>query len=365
MVGLVAWLVSCLVYVGYLNCRQASLNPPQCTLHTTTLFALVVPDVKPEEKITVDDSAVVMRKTNTRGTNTRPKSLCEKDLRFMRSSSDLGFTSKLNQAPVLERRASCTEINKHFEHEANNTSSQLQSSDSDPSLSDTTVEKETLWDRVGARKLLSRKRNSKPRPLSGGLSDLQTVSTDKILELYARESRGSTSRLNSLIMEEDDYTPTMGRRSMSSLELQSHAYMQDSNTHASFHESSSPNFNPLSDFRNTASTSVDLKSDNIKEKKQRPVAKPRLRLRTSNEIKVSKQTVETFTTPEVHRTARQDNLGVVSDDVQGIDRTSTLDRYGYNLDKKYEKDHTGGVESTDVSKHKTLHMLISINIHHV
>lgn len=319
------------------------------------LFFVVV-DPKPEQKTSVDDSAIVTRKANTRSKNMRPKSLCDKDLQFMRSASDIGFNHKPNKV-VLERRASCIEINNQSKLEANDTSSQRhakESSDSDLSPTDSNLAKETFWDKVGARKLLSRKKNTKPRPLSGGLSDLQTVSTDKILELYARESRGSTSRIDSLIMEEDEASPSMGRRTMSSLELKSHAYTRESSTHSSFRETRS-NFQPLSDFRmserHTLSTSRDQNSEVTEKRKQRPVAKPRLKLRASSETNVSKQTVASFNTSQVHRTLREDNLDNFKEDGQDFIGTTTLDRYGYTLDNKHEdtQDNQEDLECTDVS----------------
>ncbi|XP_028402320.1 protein phosphatase 1 regulatory subunit 12C-like isoform X2 [Dendronephthya gigantea] len=310
---------------------------------------------KPDSKsqTSVDDSAVVMRRSNTRNKNNRPKSLCDKDLRFMRSASDVAFNrSKPNQG-ILERRASCTEINKQSKLEENETTSQKtskESSDSDLSPTDQNPEKETFWDNVGARKLLSRKKNTKPRSLSGGLSDLQTVSTDKILELYARESRGSSSRINSLIEEEDKNSLGIGRRTMSSLELKSHACVRDGSIHASFREPRLK-LQALSDLRMseryTESTSKSCDQKPKVEKRIRPVAKPRLKIRSSSETNVLKQTVECFTTSEVHRTVRADNLDHLKEDVHCF--KNTLDNYGYALDRDREtQDSQENLECTDV-----------------
>ena len=315
-------------------------------------------DPKPQPKpSSVDDSEVVMRRSNSRNKGTRPKSLCDTELQFMRSASDLGFHHKPSKAAVLERRASCTDINNQSNLEANRNGQRQskENSDSDLSQTDSNSEKESLWDKVGARKLLSRKKNAKPRPVSGGLSDLQTVSTDRILELYARESRGSTSRINSLIEEEDEPSPPMGRRTMSSLELKSHSYVRESGMNASFRETR-PNFQPLGDFRmserytHSTSKSSDQKTEVTPEKRQRPVAKPRLKLRASSESNVSKRTVETFTVSEVHRTVREDNLGHFEEDRQDY-KTSTLDRYGYTVDNKGvdAQDDQENLECTDVS----------------
>ena len=319
----------------------------------------VVLDLKPEQKAqtSVDDSAVVMRRTSTRSKNMRPKSLCDKDLQFMRSASDVGFTHKPNNA-VLERRASCTELNNQSKLEANDSPRlSKENSDSDLSPSESSPAKEKMWDKVGARKLLSRNKNAKARPLSGGLSDLQTASSDKILELYARESRGSTSRINSLIMEEDETNPSMGLRTMSSLELKSHAYTRESGIHSSFRETR-PNFQPLSDFRMSeryttpSSRSGEQNTEVFDEKKKRPVAKPRLKLRaSSSESNLLKQTVASFTTCEVQRSVREDNSGQ-SKEVRKDFIGTTLDNYGYTLDNKYDdtQDDKRDLECTDVSK---------------
>lgn len=274
----------------------------------------------------------------------------------MRSVSDVVFSGNKPSQGVLERRASCTEINNQSKLEANETTSQQetkQSSDSDLSPTDPNLEKETFWDKVGARKLLSRKKNAKPRSLSGGLSDIQTVSTDKILELYARESRGSSSRINSLIEEGDENSPALGRRTMSSLELKSHACVRDGSIHASFREPSSKS-QTLSDFRmpdmsvESTSKSSDQKPK-VEKKKVRPVAKPRLKIRSSSETNILKQTVECFTTNEVHRTVREDNLDHLKEDVHCF--KNTLDNYGYMLDDKHTdtQDSQENLECTDVS----------------
>ncbi len=346
------------------NLTLVAVQSQRSCVPYSLIVTCVLVDLKPQQKAQTsdDDNEVVMRRSSTRSKNTRPKSLC--DLQFMRSASDVGFNHKPSTA-VLERRASCTDINNQSKL-SDKTTSQRQtkeSSDSDLSPTDSNLEKETFWEKVGARKLLSRKKNAKPRPLSGGLSDLQTVSTDKILELYARESRGSTSRINSLITEEDETSPSMGRRTMSSIELKSHAYTRESSTHASFRETRS-NFQPLSDFRMSerytpsTSRSSDHKSGVTEEKRQRPVAKPRLKLRASSETNVSKQTVESFTVPEVHRTVKEGNLGNFKEDRQDCEDTSTLDRYGYKLDKKYgdTQDNQEDLECTDVSKDYVFHL---------
>lgn len=275
----------------------------------------------------------------------------------MRSASDVGFTHKPNNA-VLERRASCTELNNQSKLEANDSLRlSKENSDSDVSPSESSPAKEKIWDKVGARKLLSRNKNAKARPLSSGLSDLQTASSDKILELYARESRGSTSRINSLIMEEDETNSTMGLRTMSSLELKSHAYTRESGIHSSFRETR-PNSQPLSDFRMseryTAPSSKSGEQNTevfSEEKKKRPVAKPRLKLRaSSSESNISKQTVASFTTCEVQRSVREDNTGQ-SKEVRKDFIGTTLDSYGYTLDNKYDdtQDGQGDLECTDVS----------------
>ena len=324
------------------------------------IYSIVV-DPKPEQKpqTSVDDSAVVMRRTSSRSKNIRPKSLCDKDLKFMRSASDLGFSHKTKDA-VLERRASCTELNNQSKLVANDTQrSGKDNSDSDLSPSESSPEKTKFWDKVGARKLLSRNKNAKARP--GGLSDLQTVSSDKILELYARESRGSTSRINSLIMEEDETNPSMGLRTMSSLELKSHAYTRESGIHSSFREAR-PNFQPLSDFRMSerytapSSKSSEQNTDlPAEERKKKPVAKPRLKLRSSSsESNISKRTVASFTTSEIKRSVREDLSGQSNESRKDFIST-TLDSYGYTLDKKYDvTEDQGTVECTDVSRNEKL-----------
>ena len=278
----------------------------------------------------------------------------------MRSASDVGFVRKQSKLAVLERRASCTEINNQSKLEANEIASQQlnkQISDSDIlPTTDTNLEKETFWDKFGARKLLSRKKNAKPRPLSGGLSDLETVSTDKILELYSKETRGSTSRINSLIMEEDETSHSMGRRSMSSLELKSHAYTKEASIHASFRKTRS-NFQAMNELRMSerytpsTSKSSDQNSDVVEQKKQRPVAKPRLKLRaSSSESNVSKQTVETFNTSEIKRSVREDNVD--NKDRQGFTDINSLDSYGYKFTEKYgeTQENQEDLECTDVSQ---------------
>ena len=325
------------------------------------IFVSVLIDPKSQQKppTSVDDSEVVMRRTNSKSKSMRPMSLCDTDLKFMRSASDIGFIHKPSKA-VLERRASCTDINNQsmFDAKSNGQRPTKDSSGSDLSLTDSNPEKESFWNK-GARKLLSRKKNAKPRPLSGGLSDLQTVSTDKILELYARESRGSTSRIDSLIAEEDEPSPPMGRRTMSSLELKSHAY-------ASFRETR-PKFQPLNDLRMSerytpsTSKSSDQSTEVPETKRQRPVAKPRLKLRASSETNVSKRTVESFTVSQVHRTVREDDFGHFKEDRQHFKRTSTLDRYGYNVDKKFvdTQDDQENLECTDVSVKISLKIFVS------
>lgn len=286
----------------------------------------------------------------------------------MRSASDIGFSHKPSK-PVLERRASCTEINNQSKLEAIDASRQSdqrptkETSDSDLSPTDSkeNLEKETFWGKVGARKLLSRKKNAKPKQLSIGLSDLQTASTDKILELYARESRGSSSRINSLIMEEGETSPSMGRRTMSSIELKSHAQMRDSTIHSSFRAPRS-NFQPLSDLRmserytpSTSKTSDQSSGGQVAERKKvRPVAKPRLKLRSGSETDVSKQTVEYFTTCQVQKTIREEDLGSFNEHRRDFKSTSSvLDSYGYtwNNVKKYgdTQENQEDLECTDVS----------------
>lgn len=235
-------------------------------------------DVTP--KVSLDDSAVVRRTNPVKNRNLRPKSLCDSELVFMRSATDINFTHKAKK-PVLERRASCTELATQSGHALESFSN---------GKDDGSKEK-NFWDRVGAKKLLSRKKSAKPRPQSASLSDLQTVSTDKILELYARESRGGTSRINSLIWEENEVSPSMGRRAVSTTELKSQAYTRDGNVHASFREPRA-GFQPLSDFRMSerftpsTSSAKGLSSD-PERKRVRPVAKPRLKLKSVSDSDVA------------------------------------------------------------------------------
>ncbi|XP_046857698.1 uncharacterized protein LOC124451114 isoform X2 [Xenia sp. Carnegie-2017] len=233
----------------------------------------------------VDDSAVVLRRATLRNKSNRPKSLCDKDLKFMRSASDVGFSRNVTSFGPLERTISCTEIStqsKFTEDVDKNSSSDLELSKNDSDGK--------IWENVGARKLLSRKKNSKPRPLSAGLTDLQTVSTDKILELYARESRGSSSRLNSLIKEEDENS--MGLRTISSLELKSSYSLEESNKPSDVEALNNIEKNKGSVSNTTNSTNVNTET----KVKKRPVAKPRQKRpvssnQTKNSIQTSKDNV--------------------------------------------------------------------------
>lgn len=196
-------------------------------------------------------------------------SLCDNNLLFMRSETDINLAYK-GKKNFLQRRSSCTDVN------AQAAQAQLCHTDTKESG----AKEKNFWDKVGARKLLSRKKSTKTRPHSVAFNDLQTVSTDRILELYANESRvsttGSTSRINSLIWEENEPTSTMGRRTMSTIELKSQ------NVYSSFREPRS-NFQPLSDFRMSerlppnTSKAKDFRGGEktVEEKRTRPVAKPR------------------------------------------------------------------------------------------
>ena len=218
-----------------------------------------------------------MRRPNAKTKNFRPMSLCDNNLLFMRSETDINFAYK-GKKNFLQRRSSCTDVNAQ--------SAQAQFCHTD--TKENGAKEKNFWDKVGARKLLSRKKSTKARPHSVALNDLQTVSTDKILELYANESRlsttGSTSRINSLIWEENELRSPMGRRTMSTIELKSQS------VHSSFREPRS-NFKPLSDFRmserlppNTSKAKEFRGGDKtVEEKRIRPVAKPRLKLKSGSD----------------------------------------------------------------------------------
>ena len=249
------------------------------------------------------------KRNNYRNRDLRPQSLCDNDLVFMRSATDINFASK-GKKLVMERRSSCTEINSQPEQVPLRETA---------SKEDVSKEK-NFWDKVGAKKLLSRKKSAKARPHSVALSDLQTVSTDKILELYAQESHaavsGSSSKINSLIWEDNELNPSMGLRTMSTIDLKSQGYSREhfSSVHASFRERRS-SFQPMADFRmserftpSTSKTKDFNLPGSTAEKKIRPVAKPRQRLKTvSNEtISSCQQNKESVTANSVERTFKND-----------------------------------------------------------